>query len=415
MHRPEAANTSRDRAAERANQRNALLAGFLGWTLDAFDFFILTFVLVRVSRDFKVSVPEIALTLTASLAMRPVGAVIFGLIADRYGRRLPLMLDIVFYSVIEVLSGLAPNYTTFLVLRLLYGIGMGGEWGVGASLTMESVPAKWRGILSGVLQEGYALGYLLAAAVYYAVYPHWGWRPMFFIGGLPALLTLFIRSKVKETEAWHQSRTDWGSYWRAVVRNWRLFLYLVILMTMMNLISHGTQDLYPTFLQSQRHFSPETTAMITIISMLGAICGGLAFGHYSDRHGRRRSMVTAVLVATVLTPAWVLAPNVPLIIVAAFLMQFMVQGAWGVIPAHLNELSPDQLRGFFPGFAYQLGVLCASSIGYVEALLGEHFTYGQALGFLAAAVLLIGAPIIALGPEAKGARFGRRLPSQDTS
>jgi SHS family lactate transporter-like MFS transporter len=396
-------------AVNYANQRNALAAGFLGWTLDAFDFFVLAFVLAPVARDFRVSIPDIALTITASLAMRPVGAVIFGLMADRYGRRLPLMLDIVFYSVIEVLSGLAPNYPTFFVLRLLYGIGMGGEWGVGASLTMESVSLKWRGILSGVLQEGYALGNLLAAAVYYLAFPHWGWRSLFFIGGLPALLTLFIRAKVRETEAWHRSRTDWRSYWSAVVRHWRLFFYLVLLMTIMNLISHGTQDLYPTLLQRQRYFSPGVTAMIIMISMVGAICGGLTFGHYSDHRGRRRAMVTAVVLALGLTPVWVLAPNVPLIVVAAFLMQFMVQGAWGVVPVHLNELSPDELRGFFPGFAYQLGVLCASSITYIEAVLAEHLSYAQSLGMLAGAVLLIGVPVIALGPEAKGVVFGRAV------
>jgi len=204
---------------QRANARNALIAGFLGWTLDAFDFFILVLVLDAVAKDFNKPTPAIALTLTATLAMRPVGAFIFGIMADRYGRRLPLMLDIIFYSVIEVLSGFAPTYTTFFILRLLYGIGMGGEWGVGASLALESVSPKWRGIISGLLQEGYATGYLLAAAAYYFVFPHWGWRPMFFIGGLPALLSLFIRAKVKEPEAWHQHRTDWNTYWRSTLNN----------------------------------------------------------------------------------------------------------------------------------------------------------------------------------------------------
>ena len=392
---------------DRANQRNALAAGFLGWTLDAFDFFVLTFVLVPVARDLHVSLVEMAATITASLAMRPVGAFIFGLLADRYGRRLPLMVDVVFYSVVEVLSGLAPNYQVFFVLRLLYGIGMGGEWGVGASLTMESVSPKWRGILSGVLQEGYAFGNLLAAVVYALVFPHWGWRALFFVGGLPALLTLFIRAKVKESDAWHQSRTDWGTYGKAIARNWKLFLYMILLMTTMNCISHGTQDLFPTLLQRQRHFSPQTTAMITMISMVGAITGGLLFGLYSDRRGRRRSMVTAVVLALVVAPAWVLSPTVALIIPAAFLMQFMVQGAWGVIPVHLNELSPGELRGFFPGFAYQLGVLCASSITLIEAVLAKHLTYAQSLGILAGIVLLIGIPVIGLGPEAKGVAFGK--------
>jgi SHS family lactate transporter-like MFS transporter len=393
-------------AADRANQRNALLASFLGWTLDAFDFFILVMVLDAVSKTFGRTRPEIALTLTASLAMRPVGAFLFGIMADRYGRRLPLMLDLIFYSIVEVLSGLAPNYTTFLILRLLFGIGMGGEWGVGASLAMEAVAPKWRGVLSGLLQEGYAFGYLLAAVAYFTVFPHFGWRVMFFIGGLPALLAVFVRARVKESEAWHEHKmSDWGSYRRAIGMNWRLFLYLVLLMTMMNLISHGTQDMYPTFLQQQRHFSPQQTAGITIISMIGAIVGGILFGLFSDRSGRRRAMATAALCGVLLVPLWVFAPSTPLIVAGAFLMQFMVQGAWGVIPAHINELSPGPLRGFFPGFAYQIGVLIASSITYIEAVLGEHFTYAQAMGLLAATMLFIAAIVITLGPEAKGVSF----------
>ncbi len=392
--------------AERANQRNALLAGFLGWTLDAFDFFVLTYVLNDVARDFHRTRPDIALTLTASLAMRPVGAVIFGLLADRYGRRLPLMLDVIFYSVVEVLSGLATSYRMFMVLRLLYGIGMGGEWGVGASLTMESVPARWRGILSGLLQEGYALGNILAAVAYFTIFPRHGWRALFFIGGLPAVLSLFIRAKVKESAAWHATRTDWSTYWSVVRRNWRRFLYLVVLMTMMNFMSHGTQDLYPTFLSKQRGYDAHATAIISIIAMIGAICGGLAFGAYSDRKGRRRAMITAALLGVAIIPLWILSPTTALLIAGGFLMQFMVQGAWGVIPAHINELSPGELRGFFPGFAYQIGVLFASSISYIEPLLGERFSYTQSMGLLAAGVLSLAAVVVYFGPEAKGVRFG---------
>ena len=395
---------------DRANQRNVLLAGFLGWTLDAFDFFILVMVLQAVANDLAGgSIPKIALTLTASLAMRPVGALLFGMMADRYGRRLPLMLDIIFYSIVEVLSGLAPNYATFMVLRLLYGIGMGGEWGVGASLTMESVSPRWRGILSGLLQEGYALGYLLAALVAYFVYPHWGWRPMFFIGGLPALLSLFIRARVRESPAWERSRTDWPTYWRAIARNWKLFLYLVLLMMMMNGISHGTQDMYPTFLKRQRGYSAQSASVIVMISMVGAILGGLTFGFISDRKGRRRAMVTAVLSALVLIPLWISAPGTGVIVVGAFLMQFMVQGAWGVIPAHINELSPDAIRGFFPGFAYQLGVLCASSITYLQARMAERFTYSWVMGISMVVVLIVGAAVIGFGPERRGVTFGSNL------
>lgn len=392
--------------SERANQRNALIAGFLGWTLDAFDFFILTYVLSDVARDFHCSRPDIAKTLTASLAMRPLGALIFGVLADRFGRRIPLIVNVIFYSIIEVLSGLAPGYRSFMILRLLYGIGMGGEWGVGASLALESVPTRWRGIVSGVLQEGYALGNILAAVAYFTVFPRFGWRTMFFIGGLPALLSLFIRAKVKESAAWHASRTDWHTYWQVVRSNGRRFLYLVLLMTMLNFMSHGTQDLYPTFLSHQRGYSPQMTAIISIVAMIGAICGGLIFGAYSERKGRRRAMVTAALLGVAAVPLWILSPTTALLMAGGFAMQFMVQGAWGVIPAHINELSPGQLRGFFPGFAYQLGVLCASSISYVEPLLGERFSYTQSMGILAAAVLSIGALVIFLGPENKGVRFG---------
>ncbi len=396
-------------SADRANQRNAVIACFLGWTLDAFDFFVLTFVLAPIGRDFHKSVAEITLAITASLITRPVGAFIFGLLADRYGRRLPLMLDVLFYSGIEVLCGFASSFSVFIFLRLLYGIGMGGEWGVGASLALESVPAKWRGVFSGLLQEGYAFGYLLAAVAYWLAFPHFGWRALFFIGGLPALLTLFIRSKVKESEAWAatKSQSNWSVYWKTIFRNWKRFAYLVLLMALMNFISHGTQDFYPTFLQLQRGFKPGTTALITIISMIGAIAGGVLVGLYSDKHGRRRAIVAAIILAVILIPAWIAAPTLGVILIGAFLMQFMVQGAWGVIPAHINELSPDTLRGFFPGFAYQVGVVFAASSAYLEAIMSRNMSYGHAMGLFAATVLILGAIVVTLGPEAHRVKFGR--------
>ena len=391
----------------RTRARHAVLAGFLGWTLDAFDFFVLVFCLSAVGKTFGRSIPAIALTLTITLAMRPVGAFVFGLMADHYGRRLVLLANVAFFTLAEVLSGLAQSYPQFFLLRLLYGIGMGGNWGVGASLAMESAPPRWRGILSGLLQEGYALGNVLAAIAYFTIFPHWGWRAMFFIGAAPGLLTMLICLRVEEPRAWQESRTDWATYRQAIFRNSRLFLYLIALMAAMNFISHGTQDLYPTFLQRQRHFDVNATAITVGISMIGAILGGLTFGHFSDRKGRRRAMVSAVLLAVTALPLWILAPNHPLIILGAFIMQFMVQGAWGVIPAHINELSPPQLRGFFPGLAYQCGVLIASSISYLEALIGEHFSYTVSMGSLAFVVLCFGAIIIWVGPEAKGVSFVR--------
>ncbi|HZU23838.1 MAG TPA: MFS transporter [Terriglobales bacterium] len=390
------------------NARNAVIAGFLGWTLDAFDFFLLVMTIEAVARDFHRPIPAIALTLTASLATRPVGALLFGMMADRFGRRLPLMLVILFYSVMEVLSGLAPTYAWFFAFRLLYGVGMGGEWGVGASLTMESVPERWRGFVSGLLQEGYAFGYLLAAVAYYTVFPRWGWRPMFFLGGLPALLSLFVFSQVQESESWKQSRADWRTYRRAFASNFKLFLYLVLLMACMNSISHGTQDLYPTFLRLQRHFTVHQTAAITIVAMLGAMAGGMAFGALSERRGRRRAMVLAVVLAALLVPVWLGMPTVALVAAGAFAMQFMVQGAWGVIPAHINELSPDELRGFFPGFAYQMGVLCASGVAYFQSVAAQRFGYLPALASSMVFLLVAGAFVIGFGPERRGIVFGNR-------
>jgi SHS family lactate transporter-like MFS transporter len=400
--------------AERANQRNAVLAGFLGWTLDAFDFFVLTLVIDDVARSFGKSRPQIALAITLALAMRPLGAVIFGIMADRYGRRIPLMLNVIFYAFISVLSGMAPTYATFLTLRMLFGIGMGGEWGVGASLALEWASPRVRGLLSGLLQEGYAIGNLLAALAFRLVYPYFnaqypgnGWRVMFFIGGLPALLSLFIRAKVKESEAWHEHRTDWVTYKRSLPLHWRRFSYLVLLMTMMNFISHGTQDMYPTLLGSLGYVKTRI-ADLTMLSMIGAVLGGLAFGYYSDLSGRRHAMKTAMFLALLVVPFWIAGHSPVLIVVGVFLMQFFVQGAWGVIPAHINELSPGHLRGFFPGFAYQLGVLCASSIPYIESTLGERFTYTQAMGGLVTAVLIGGFFVTMAGPEAHGVPFRKK-------
>ena len=401
-------------AAERADQRNALLAGFLGWTLDAFDFFILTLVIEDVARAFGRTRPEIALAVTASLAMRPVGAVVFGIMADHWGRRLPLMLNVVFYAVISVLSGLAPSYGTFLALRLLFGVGMGGEWGVGASLALESAPPRLRGLLSGLLQEGYAVGNLLAALALRTLYPvfveHYGadaWRAMFFLGGLPALLSLFIRAKVKDPPAWREHKMDWPAYVRSLPAYGKRFLYLVAMMTMMNLISHGTQDMYPTLL-ARSGYDARRIADVTMLSMVGAVLGGLAFGAASDRFGRRSSMATAMALGLGVLPLWLAGAGSPAVLVGVFCMQFFVQGAWGVVPAHINELSPGHLRGFLPGVAYQLGVLFASSIPYVESTLGEIFGYTQAMGGLVGAAFTIGIVVILCGPEARGASFRTR-------
>ena len=387
--------------------RAAVVAGLLGWTLDAFDFFLVVMTLTAIAREFGTSDAAVALSITLTLAFRPVGALVFGLLADRYGRKLPLMADLVFYSLVEVLSGLAPTYGAFLVLRALFGIGMGGEWGVGASLVMEKVSVRRRGIASGLLQQGYAVGYLLAALAYFAVFPRWGWRPLFFLGGLPALLALFVRARVRESEVWEATRAgSWRGIGRAVARNLKVFAYITLLMWTMNMVSHGTQDMYPTFLERAWGFTPMARAALTAWSMVGALAGGVVCGLWSDRLGRRRTIVLALAGAAAAIPLWAFAPGVPVLVAGAFLMQFFVQGAWGVIPAHITELAPAAVRGFLPGFAYQCGVLLASAIAYVEARFAEHLRYAWAMALTAATVFALAAVVARLGPERRGIAFG---------
>src|SRR5260221_3395289 len=355
---------------------HAVLAGFLGWTLDAFDLFVVVFLFDTLATQFGVSKQQIVLTTTATLAMRPVGALLFGLLADRYGRRIPLMANVIYFSVIELACGFAPNFTVFLILRALFGIGMGGEWGVGGSLAMEAAPTKWRGILSGILQSGYSIGYLLAAIAARFLLPVWGWRPMFWIGALPALLALYIRTKVPESEAWKQHRAaTTADVLRSVASQWKRFLYLVVLMTFMMFLSHGTQDLYPDFLQEFHKLSAKTSANIAMIYNLGAICGAILFGFLSQVAGRRKGMLAALALSLLTIPLWAFSGSVVPLVVGAFVMQMGVQGAWGVIPVHLNEMSTDAARGLMPGLAYHMGILLSSPTHKVQVALHHRVSY----------------------------------------
>jgi SHS family lactate transporter-like MFS transporter len=390
-----------------SSHRAAVVAGFSGWLLDAFDFFLVTFCLTAIARDFHKSDAEIALVITMTLAFRPVGGFVFGILADRYGRRRPLMVNLAFFAVAEILTGLAPNYATLLAVRALFGVVMGGQWGVGASLVMEKAPAGRRGMLSGLLQEGYASGNVLAALSFFFLYGRLGWRPLFFLGSLPALLLIWlIRSRVKESEVWQKGkRQSWSEHWREIASHWKLFLYLLAFMTMMLFASHGTQDMYPTFLQRQWHFSPERRAAITAFSGVGAVIGGIIVGHLSDKWGRRRAIITAFVLAILVIPVWAFAPNQTTLVIGAFLMQFMVQGAWGVIPAHLAELSPNSVRAFLPGFAYQSAGVLASSVVYIEALYAQKTNYGTAMALTAVSVFVLASMMAALGRERRGHTF----------
>jgi MFS transporter, SHS family, lactate transporter len=390
-------------------QKKVVLASFLGWMLDAFDFFLLVFVLGAVAKEFGVQRPAVALAITLTLALRPVGAFVFGRLADRFGRRPILMLDVGLYSVLGFATAFAPNLTVFLVIRALFGVAMGGEWGIGASLTMETVKPEARGLVSGILQSGYPTGYLLASVVYAQLYDRIGWRGMFMIGLLPAVLVLFIRRHVPESPGWSAQRAaPRATVFETLAKYWKLALYAILLMTAFNFFSHGTQDIYPTFLQDQHGFNAHETGNIAIIYNIGAILGGWTFGVWSQQLGRRRTIVIAALLAIPVTYLWAFSTTFATLSLGAFLIQFCVQGAWGVIPAHLNELSPATARATFPGTVYQLGNFIASSNAVLQTSIAARHggNYGVALASVAVTAALVIAVLTGLGREARDVQMG---------
>lgn len=387
-------------------QKHVVAASFLGWTLDAFDFFLMVFVFSDIEKEFEAPDWFVAFTITLTLGMRPLGALIFGRAADHFGRRPTLMIDVILYAVIDFASGFAPNLTILLVLRALFGVAMGGEWGVGASLTMESIPPKARGLVSGLLQSGYPTGYLLASVVYGVLYPLIGWRGMFMIGAVPAFLVLYIRRHVPESPGWERSTEKRGSVLDMLAKHWKLAIYAVLLMTAFNFFSHGTQDAFPNkFLKGQLGLQPGEISRIMVIFNIGAICGGLSFGSISERLGRRRTIILAALLSILAILFVTQSTSLVMITIGAFLLQFMVQGAWGVVPVHLNELSPDGVRGTFPGFVYQLGNFIASVNLNIQVWLASLFAgqFSIAIAIVGAAAAASIAALTFIGTERKGA------------
>ena len=389
----------------------AATSGILGWVLDAFDFFVLVFLVDVLARHFHVEKRAIIWTITITLAMRPVGALLLGTLADRYGRKRPLVACVVYFSVVTALTPFAPNYAVFVLLRALYGIGMGGYWGVGASLVMESTPRRWRGLLSGILQGGYPFGYLLAAVVLRSIEPRFGWQSMFLSGLVLALVIAILTMRAPESSAWELHRLPSVAHiFRTMWRHRRSFAYLLLVMSVMTCLSHGTQDLYPDFLKSAHGFTNRTISTLAILYNVGAIVGALAIGHLSDRFGRRHSIMLALSLSLLAIPDWAFGATVPMLIAGSILMQFGVQGAFGVIPAHLNELSPATVRSLFPGFVYQLGVLFGSPSVSIEYALRDHLGYRWALTLFEGCVIVALFFIFGFGPERRDQDFFARSP-----
>jgi len=389
-----------------SSQRNVVIAAYLGWTLDAFDFFLMVFMFKDISKELHSNMQIVSTAVLLTLAMRPVGALLFGRLADRFGRKPTLMWNILAYSVLEAASGFAPSMSTLLVARALFGIAMGGEWGVGSALTMETIPVSARGFVSGILQVGYPSGYFLASLAVYLFYDRLGWRYMFMLGVIPALLLFFIRRGVDESPAWRRQSGARPGLVEVLRLHWKLAIYGVVLMTAFNFFSHGSQDAYPNlFLKVQHHFDTRAGALMTAIANLGAIFGGLVFGALSEKIGRRRAIMAAAVFAFPALPFWAFGTTPIILATGAFLMQIAVQGAWGVIPVHLNELSPPEIRATFPGVIYQLGnLLAAVNLNLQVAIAEAHGNdYGLAMAIVVGTVAAVIVLLVAFGPERRGA------------
>lgn len=389
-----------------STQRNVAFATFASWTMDAFDFFILVFVLSNLAQYFHNSVTDVSLAIMLTLAVRPLGALIFGRLAERHGRRPILMLNIVLFSLFEVLSAWSPTFMAFMAFRILYGVAMGGVWGVASSLAMETIPDRSRGLMSGIFQAGYPCGYLLASIIFGLFFTTVGWRGMFLIGALPILLLPFIYFKVPESPVWLAARERKESIALLPIlrQHWKICLYMVLLMACFNFFSHGTQDLYPTFLKVQHQFDAHTVSLIAIGYNIAAMLGGVFFGSLSERIGRKKAIMLAALLSLPVLPLWAFSSGSWSLGIGAFLMQFMVQGAWGVVPSYLNELVPGNARAMLPGFVYQMGNLLAS----VNATLQAHIAavhggnYGLAMALVAGTVAVLIAVFAAFGKETRG-------------
>lgn len=395
-----------------SSQRRTFLVAFLGWTLDSLDFFLLIFCVKAIAGEFRTAPSAVLGAVFLTQAFRPVGAVVFGMLADRFGRRPVLVANILSFSVIELACAFAPSLPALLALRALFGFAMGGEWGVGAALAFESLPQQGRGTFSGILQEGYAMGSILASAAF-AVFFQWvGWRGLFLLGATPALLAFYVGARVEESPIWLSSRSSRHAHSAGHAVSTTLhtlrdflptFLFLVLLMTAFMSFSHGTQDVYPTFLAIQARLSPETVGLIGVLYGVGSIAGGFVFGALSEKWGRKRAIVTAALLAIPVIPLYAYGRSAILLGVGAVLMQFMVQGAWGVVPAYLTELSPAPVRATAPGLAYQLGGLVTSWNGKAQALAAERYgSYPNVLAITVIVVALALAGLAQLGKEAKG-------------
>ncbi|KIM77736.1 hypothetical protein PILCRDRAFT_11824 [Piloderma croceum F 1598] len=358
-------------------------SGWFAWICDAIDFFTVSLSVTNLQIQFGKPAHDITTAITLTLLFRSLGAVVFGVVSDRYGRKWPLVINLILCAILQLGAGFVQTFHQFLAIRALFGITMGGIWGLATATALENLPVELRGLASGVVQEGYAVGYLIAAVINLTLVPSVsaGWRSLFwtasgislFAAVIRALLpesAVFLRAKEFEREhgltSTEKNKVFLKETKRMLAKHWLLCIYAVVLMTGFNFLSHGSQDLYPTYLQTSKNISNHNATIATIIGNCGAIAGGAIAGWVSQYIGRRLTVVIFVCFIGAFIPLWILPSTFSSLSAGAFCMQFGVQGAWGIIPIHLAELSPPAFRATFPGVAYQLGNMVSSASAQIE-------------------------------------------------
>lgn len=400
-----------------ADQWKTLGGAWAGWVLDAFDFTILLLVLADIGKSFGVSLVAMGTVVTGTLFCRLFGGLLFGTWADRAGRLLPLMVSVASFSFFSLLTALSPNFAVFFAIRLLFGIGMGGEWASGTPLAMENWPREHRGMASGILQGGWPVGYLLATLVYFVVFPIWGWRALFVVGAFPALLVLFIRRKMPESPVYLQrqerlrQRTEGIGDRFSLVRLFqpdllRTTLHAFIVMGAMMFAYYSLTTFWPTFLTSALHLGVAGKTLFLVCLNASSLIGYWGAGWLSERFGRRPTLVGYAMLAVVSLPLYSLVPGAWAVFVGGLLIGALGVGLWGVIPAYLSERFPTSARAAGSGTAYHVGAAIGSFAATAVALIdAAGASLGQAIALGGAIALAAVAISVALGPEPKGREF----------
>jgi putative sialic acid transporter len=400
--------------------------GFFAWTADAFDFHALSIQTTKLAKWYHTTNTEITTAITLTLLLRSVGAAVFGLLGDRFGRKWPMVANMIILGVLQIATIYSATFQQFLAVRSLFGLFMGGVYGNAVAMALENCPTEARGLMSGIMQQGYSFGYVLAACANLGVgNATETWKTVFWVAAGLSIAAGLLRCCFPESKQFIEHKKTGqqvtaSDFWKEtksmLAQEWRMVIYCIILMTWFNYYSHTSQDSYTTFMTDQKELAGLGPTRASIWMKTGACVGGTIIGYLSQWIGRRRAIVGAAFISACLIPAWILPTSETSLSVSGFAIQFFVQGAWGVIPIHLNELSPPAYRSSFPGITYQIGNMISSpSAQIVNAIAESNFVangsgelvsaYGPTMG-IATAIIAVGIMVTAgLGPERRGRSF----------